>query len=136
MFEIWRRFDTRKVAALLRQHRKLLQDELRTIKVLLGAPTETDYAIVAERTRSLGQHYTRALNDHIEASKAIRRSITFLDLLKFVDVVKAQSDLLATTSAVYQFLAERALPARGNTPSKVFCESHSAGGHSSNQPDT
>jgi hypothetical protein len=39
------------------------------------------------------------------------RSINFLDTLKYADVIKAQSDLLATTSIVYAFLAKRTVPA-------------------------
>lgn len=73
MFETWRNFNPRKVATLLRQHRKSLKFELRAIEDLLATPNETNLAIVAERTKTLRQHYRRALSDHIEASKAMCR---------------------------------------------------------------
>jgi len=115
MLETWRKFNPRKVAILLRQHCKLLKSELRTIEGLLAAPNETNHAIVAEHIKTLRLHCRRALTDHVEASKAMCRSIVFLDFLNYPVVIKAQSDLLATANEVLSLVAERAAP---DEPSK------------------
>lgn len=107
MFASWRSLDPRKVAPLLRQHRKLLSYELRAIRALLTCPTEANLTMATERTKRLRQQYRSALSDHIEASKAMSRSLTFQNFLHYADVFKAQSELLGASCAVSDLLAEQ-----------------------------
>jgi hypothetical protein len=105
MFEPWQRFDARKAAALMNEHRITLRREhadLRKPSQVGGSKS----CRLSERINSLRQKWMDAHKDQIRVCRALSRQILTINLIGYANALSAQKRLFGTCNKVAQTLQQ------------------------------
>jgi hypothetical protein len=118
MFEPWEKFDAKKAASLMNEHRKALRREHAAVHKLLRCKLKDQKATdISERANALQQTNRDALKDQIRVCEALNHQFFVINFASYVNAFLAQSRLFVTCSEVTQTLQQLSPTSAGRSKS-------------------
>jgi hypothetical protein len=118
MFEPWEKFDAKKAASLMNEHRKALRREHAAVHKLLRRKLKDQKATdISERAKALRQTNMDALKDQIRVCEALIHGFFVINFATYVNAFQAQSRLFVTCSEVMQTLQQLSPTSAGRSKS-------------------